>query len=161
MGRMAATTCISLHSPANLYKAERNSAALAMSECYHSRNAAIKLRRRSFIAIVSSKSPKSSDIINAKEVNRTYLGDKSPLKGQKSSEILTDASVDTHRHAYLLGKFVDGSVYRQTFIIRSYETGPDKTATMETLMNLLQVGYFYCCFIRKKKKELSSNLQHR
>ncbi|KAL1541806.1 palmitoyl-acyl carrier protein thioesterase, chloroplastic-like [Salvia divinorum] len=41
---------------------------------------------------------------------------------------------------YLLGGFVaeDRFVYRQTFVIRSYETGPDKTATMETLMNLLQ-----------------------
>ncbi|KAJ6764250.1 ACYL-[ACYL-CARRIER-PROTEIN] HYDROLASE [Salix koriyanagi] len=32
----------------------------------------------------------------------------------------------------------DRLVYRQTFSIRSYEIGPDKTATMETLMNLLQ-----------------------
>ncbi|XP_047961873.1 palmitoyl-acyl carrier protein thioesterase, chloroplastic-like [Salvia hispanica] len=41
---------------------------------------------------------------------------------------------------YLLGGFLaeDRFVYRQTFVIRSYETGPDKTATMETLMNLLQ-----------------------
>ena len=43
---------------------------------------------------------------------------------------------------YLLGGFLaeDRFVYRQTFVIRSYETGPDKTATMETLMNLLQVN---------------------
>lgn len=40
---------------------------------------------------------------------------------------------------YLLGRFVeDRFVYRQSFVIRSYEIGPDKTATMETLMNLLQ-----------------------
>ena len=39
------------------------------------------------------------------------------------------------------GRFVEGwSVYRQTFVIRSYEIGPDKTATMETLMNLLQAS---------------------
>ncbi|KAL6011646.1 hypothetical protein ACLOJK_002094 [Asimina triloba] len=42
-------------------------------------------------------------------------------------------------HAYKLGRFVeDRFVYRQIFVIRSYEIGPDKTATMETLMNLLQ-----------------------
>uniref|UniRef100_A0A1D1Y1Q6 Acyl-[acyl-carrier-protein] hydrolase n=1 Tax=Anthurium amnicola TaxID=1678845 RepID=A0A1D1Y1Q6_9ARAE len=42
-------------------------------------------------------------------------------------------------HAFKLGRFVeDRLVYRQTFVIRSYEIGPDKTATMETLMNLLQ-----------------------
>lgn len=40
---------------------------------------------------------------------------------------------------YLVGRFVeDRFVYRQSFVIRSYEIGPDKTATMETLMNLLQ-----------------------
>ncbi|CAA6659970.1 unnamed protein product [Spirodela intermedia] len=38
-----------------------------------------------------------------------------------------------------MGRFVEERfVYRQTFVIRSYEIGPDKTATMETLMNLLQ-----------------------
>jgi len=42
--------------------------------------------------------------------------------------------------AFRLGKFVEGRlVYRQQFVIRSYEIGPDRTATMETLMNLLQV----------------------
>ncbi|KAM0898943.1 hypothetical protein ACQ4PT_021597 [Festuca glaucescens] len=41
--------------------------------------------------------------------------------------------------AFRLGKFVEGRlVYRQRFVIRSYEIGPDRTATMETLMNLLQ-----------------------
>ncbi|XP_066393837.1 palmitoyl-acyl carrier protein thioesterase, chloroplastic-like [Miscanthus floridulus] len=41
--------------------------------------------------------------------------------------------------AFRLGKFVEGRlVYRQPFVIRSYEIGPDRTATMETLMNLLQ-----------------------
>ncbi|OEL28556.1 Palmitoyl-acyl carrier protein thioesterase, chloroplastic [Dichanthelium oligosanthes] len=41
--------------------------------------------------------------------------------------------------AFPLGKFVEGRlVYRQQFVIRSYEIGPDRTATMETLMNLLQ-----------------------
>jgi len=43
-------------------------------------------------------------------------------------------------YAFRLGKFVEGRlVYRQQFVIRSYEIGPDRTATMETLMNLLQV----------------------
>ncbi|XAR50352.1 Oleoyl-[acyl-carrier-protein] hydrolase [Bertholletia excelsa] len=41
--------------------------------------------------------------------------------------------------AWLTGGFVENrSVYRQNFLIRSYEIGPDRTATMETLMNLLQ-----------------------
>lgn len=61
------------------------------------------------------------DTINSKKVNRKEIGPEIP------------------RHASLVGRFVeDRHVYRQTFIIRSYEIGPDKTATMETLMNLLQ-----------------------
>ncbi|PON95736.1 Acyl-ACP thioesterase [Trema orientale] len=139
MGSMAATTSVRLQIPENLYKAEKNNVALAVSDCYHSRNSAIKLKRRRFFAIVSAKSPKSLDTINGKKVNGIYFGDKSSLKGNKNSEILTDISVDTPLHGYLVGKFVEEMfVYRQTFIIRSYETGPDKTATMETLMNLLQ-----------------------
>jgi len=41
-------------------------------------------------------------------------------------------------------------VYRQQFVIRSYEIGPDRTATMETIMNLLQV----------RKSTLSLNPRH-
>ncbi|XP_022939594.1 palmitoyl-acyl carrier protein thioesterase, chloroplastic-like [Cucurbita moschata] len=40
---------------------------------------------------------------------------------------------------YRQGLIIEGGVgYRQTVVIRSYEVGPDKTATMESLMNLLQ-----------------------
>lgn len=50
------------------------------------------------------------------------------------------ASMEDDGDAFRLGKFVEGRlVYRQQFVIRSYEIGPDRTATMETLMNLLQV----------------------
>lgn len=39
-----------------------------------------------------------------------------------------------------IGKIVqDGLVYRQNFSIRSYEIGADRTASIETLMNHLQV----------------------
>ncbi|KAF5180925.1 Palmitoyl-acyl carrier protein thioesterase protein [Thalictrum thalictroides] len=40
---------------------------------------------------------------------------------------------------YRQGSLVDGGVgYRQTVVIRSYEVGPDKTATLESILNLLQ-----------------------
>jgi len=40
-----------------------------------------------------------------------------------------------------IGKIVeDGFVFRQNFSIRSYEIGADKTASIETLMNHLQVS---------------------
>ena len=42
--------------------------------------------------------------------------------------------------AFGLGKIIEnGLVYRQNFSIRSYEIGADKTASIETLMNHLQV----------------------
>lgn len=42
--------------------------------------------------------------------------------------------------AFGLGKIVqDGLVFRQNFSIRSYEIGADRTASIETLMNHLQV----------------------
>ncbi|KAJ8770051.1 hypothetical protein K2173_010039 [Erythroxylum novogranatense] len=43
--------------------------------------------------------------------------------------------VDPYRH----GLIVEGGVgYRQTVVIRSYEVGADKTATLESILNLLQ-----------------------
>ena len=39
-----------------------------------------------------------------------------------------------------IGKIVqDGLVYRENFSIRSYEIGADRTTSIETLMNHLQV----------------------
>ncbi|KAM3741286.1 hypothetical protein ACB098_08G164600 [Castanea mollissima] len=44
-------------------------------------------------------------------------------------------SVDPHRQ----GLIIEGGVgYRQTVVIRSYEVGPDKTAILESILNLLQ-----------------------
>ena len=38
------------------------------------------------------------------------------------------------------GLITEGGVgYRQTVVVRSYEVGPDKTATLESILNLLQV----------------------
>ena len=45
-------------------------------------------------------------------------------------------SVDTHRQGLIIEV---GVGYRQTVVIRSYEVGPDKTATLESILNLLQV----------------------
>ncbi|KAL5543863.1 hypothetical protein UlMin_007647 [Ulmus minor] len=96
-------------------------------------------RRRPFSAIVSAATPKDSEQILNRKVNGIYPG-KVPLKGIKSDEILKyESYANSPLNASLVGKFVeDKFLFRQTFIIRSYETGPDKTATMETLMNLLQ-----------------------
>ncbi|OEL35225.1 Palmitoyl-acyl carrier protein thioesterase, chloroplastic [Dichanthelium oligosanthes] len=44
-------------------------------------------------------------------------------------------TVDPFRQALIVG---GGVRYQQTLVVRSYEVGPDKTATMETVLNLLQ-----------------------
>lgn len=44
--------------------------------------------------------------------------------------------VDPYRQGLIVE---EGVGYRQTVVIRSYEVGPDKTATIESVLNLLQV----------------------
>ncbi|WCJ32352.1 Palmitoyl-acyl carrier protein thioesterase chloroplastic [Euphorbia peplus] len=43
--------------------------------------------------------------------------------------------IDPHRQGLIIEQ---GVGYRQTVVIRSYEVGPDKTVTLETILNLLQ-----------------------
>ena len=40
----------------------------------------------------------------------------------------------------------DGLSYKEKFIVRSYEVGSNKTATVETVANLLQVRLYYVVF---------------
>ncbi|KAL2935558.1 Palmitoyl-acyl carrier protein thioesterase chloroplastic [Bienertia sinuspersici] len=78
------------------------------------------------------------DVINGKKINGAIAREASYV-GLKKSEVINNNNEEDFVHGYMLGKFVERQyVYKQTFIIRSYEIGPDKTATMETLMNLLQ-----------------------
>ncbi|KAI3904874.1 hypothetical protein MKW92_037593 [Papaver armeniacum] len=71
--------------------------------------------------------------INGRKVNGTYI-ERTYDRAQESNS-WDGAPV----HEFQLDRFVEGRfVYKQLFVIRSYEIGPDKTATMETLMNLLQ-----------------------
>lgn len=44
--------------------------------------------------------------------------------------------VDPYRQGLIIER---GVGYRQTVVVRSYEVGPDKTATLESLLNLFQV----------------------
>lgn len=57
-------------------------------------------------------------------------------------------TVDVHKPVELdtlrRGKLVENDlVYRQTFVIRSYEAGFDKIASIETISNLFQAKYFH------------------
>lgn len=87
------------------------------------------------LCVRGSSSYQSVDRING---NVTGInGTAAPSVG-KSNGWKNEKSGPTHNS--MLGRFVeDRFVFRQTFVIRSYEIGPDKTATMETIMNLLQV----------------------
>lgn len=115
-------------------------AAMAKVGCFPLRNINVmKQRKRSLSVIASASTPGSIDTINGRKINIGINGAEAPFMSNKNT--INESGVDAPFHAVLLGRFVeDRFVYRQTFIIRSYEIGPDKTATMETLMNLLQVG---------------------
>ncbi|KAL3512563.1 hypothetical protein ACH5RR_025280 [Cinchona calisaya] len=83
--------------------------------------------------------PDSVRTINGNKVNGIYVDGVPYLAQENSHQLVKENSSDEPNHEYLLGRFVeDRFVYRQSFVIRSYEIGPDKTATMETIMNLLQ-----------------------
>ncbi|XP_071902004.1 palmitoyl-acyl carrier protein thioesterase, chloroplastic-like [Coffea arabica] len=82
--------------------------------------------------------PRNVQTINGNKVNGIYV-DGIPSFAQEQRPSVKENSNEEPNHEYLLGRFVeDRFVYRQSFIIRSYEIGPEKTATMETIMNLLQ-----------------------
>ncbi|EOY22532.1 Palmitoyl-acyl carrier protein thioesterase isoform 1 [Theobroma cacao] len=112
--------------------------AMAKLGFYSPRNL-IKPKRKGLLLIASAKNPHNLDMINGKKVNGIFVGE-APYTGKKSTVLIKEHVPYKQAHAAsLVGRFVeDRHVYRQTFIIRSYETGPDKTATMETVMNLLQ-----------------------
>ncbi|KAJ1417890.1 HotDog domain superfamily [Sesbania bispinosa] len=75
-------------------------------------------------------SPQKVDTINGTKVNGIHVAE---APSAPANEDASDVALVTN------GRFVEGRfVYRQIFVIRSYEIGPDKTATMETLMNFLQ-----------------------
>ncbi|XP_024174413.1 palmitoyl-acyl carrier protein thioesterase, chloroplastic [Rosa chinensis] len=143
---MAARINATLYLPRHIFKAEKNDSIDVATQMgfYPSRDRATNTRqhRRFSVMASSSVNPRSHvDMINGKKVNGIHVEEAGSLLGNMSSgiELVKDRGSDASLHSCLHGKFVeDRFVYRQTFVIRSYEIGPDKTATMETLMNLLQ-----------------------
>jgi len=78
------------------------------------------------------------DTANRVNVNGIHVAEAPLQAGKLVKESAADEAIVTS----LRGRFVeDKFVFRQIFVIRSYEIGPDKTATMETLMNFLQVSF--------------------
>ncbi|XP_050377628.1 palmitoyl-acyl carrier protein thioesterase, chloroplastic-like [Argentina anserina] len=147
MASMAAKINATLYLPRHIFKSEKNDSIDVATQIgfYPSRERTVmaKIHRRFSVTVSSSVNPRIQvDTINGKKVNGIHVEEADLLLGNKSGGthvLLKDRGSDAALHSCLHGKFVeDRFVYRQTFIIRSYEIGPDKTATMETLMNLLQ-----------------------
>ncbi|KAH6772046.1 fatty acyl-ACP thioesterases B [Perilla frutescens var. frutescens] len=94
-----------------------------------SRGVGSRVTRRNLQLKSSTKT--NIDTINGKKKVNGMCGDEIPFSEQRNMNLMN--------HEFLFGRFVEERfVFRQAFVIRSYEIGPDKTATMETLMNLLQ-----------------------
>ncbi|CAN0871505.1 Palmitoyl-acyl carrier protein thioesterase, chloroplastic [Linum grandiflorum] len=93
---------------------------------------------------VNTSSHRKSNIVKVKSTLRSYGGleldhmaaGATTEAEDKRQNIPTEKKyVDRHRH----GLMVDNGVgYRQTVVIRSYEVGPDRTATLDSILNLLQ-----------------------
>lgn len=68
----------------------------------------------------------------------THVTEKVDMKKEHTRQNIPTIKqfVDPHRQGLIID---DGVTYRQTVVIRSYEVGPDKTATLESILNLLQV----------------------
>ncbi|KAL2347061.1 hypothetical protein Fmac_001061 [Flemingia macrophylla] len=93
--------------------------------------------KRRFLSVNASyhDSPQKMNTASRVNVNGIHVAVAPPQGGKLADESAEDEAIVTS----LRGRFVEGKfVFRQIFVIRSYEIGPDKTATMETLMNFLQ-----------------------
>ncbi|KAF3626470.1 Palmitoyl-acyl carrier protein thioesterase, chloroplastic [Capsicum annuum] len=123
----------SLHYTDNFWKTEKH-----VKECRSLKfDCNAKKKWRAITASADSSGSRSIDTINGKKINGVHVEGHSQ-SGQRGN-VVESGSSSSPKHSYMLGNFVeDKVVYRQSFVIRSYEIGPDKTATMETIMNLLQ-----------------------
>ncbi|KAM0828292.1 hypothetical protein ACQ4PT_067644 [Festuca glaucescens] len=75
-------------------------------------------------------------------INRSLAELSAPLLTTVDGQERSRQNIPTEKQAedpFRQAQIVEGGVrYQQTVVVRSYEVGPDKTATLETLLNLLQ-----------------------
>ncbi|KAK6921669.1 Acyl-ACP thioesterase [Dillenia turbinata] len=80
-------------------------------------------------------------MVSSTRVATTYNSVTSTENGHVSEEQIRQ-NIPTKKQfvdPFRQGLIIEGGVgYRQTIVIRSYEVGPDKTATLESILNLLQ-----------------------
>lgn len=134
---MASISNIGLHGNWNLSNAKKENVIytgnLRFNYFHHHNN------KRRFSSVITGCNHGSTynkvDTINGTKVNGLQVAE---APGKLRNENTTDVGLVTN------GKFVEGRfVFRQIFVIRSYEIGPDRTLTMETLMNFLQVSFTF------------------
>jgi len=132
---MAAISNFRLQFPRNLNDSKKNVSFYAPCNITNVFN-----NKRRFLSVTAnySDSPRKMDTANRVNVNGIHVAEAPLQAGKLVKESAADEAIVTS----LRGRFVeDKFVFRQIFVIRSYEIGPDKTATMETLMNFLQVSF--------------------
>ncbi|TKY73672.1 Palmitoyl-acyl carrier protein thioesterase [Spatholobus suberectus] len=138
---MAAISNIGLQFPGNLSDAKKENVVTAGEVLrlgfYSPRNTNMSNNKPRILSVTASyhDSPRKMDTANRVNVNGIHVAEAPLQAGKFANESASDEAIVTS----LRGRFVEGKfVFRQIFVIRSYEIGPDKTATMETLMNFLQ-----------------------
>lgn len=137
---MAATaSCLRLSFQGKLISKKfekKNGDMLHMGYCSSGKTYSVSDHRR--LSLITASGQSNVGIIgtvNGKKVNGKHVVEEAASAGELTDE---NAALVTSLH----GRFVERKfVYRQIFVIRSYEIGPDQTATMETLMNFLQVSF--------------------
>ena len=142
---MAATCNIGLQFPGNSSNAKKK---IVLKPRFNSScNTSILNNKRRLTLVVNASSHSSArrvDTVNGAEDNGTQVQEANLIAGKLEN----DSAPDTALVTMLRGRFVeDRLVYRQVFAIRSYEIGPDKTVTIETLMNFLQVSLTILIYI--------------
>lgn len=104
----------------------------------HQNNDTLNNHNKRRFSLVITNSNHGSTFHKVDTINGTKVNGLQVVEAPKKllNENTTDVALVTN------GRFVEGRfVFRQIFVIRSYEIGPDRTATMETLMNFLQVSF--------------------
>lgn len=141
---MAAISNIGFQLGGNLSNAKKEnvfttSEVLRLGFCspHSTSNINMSNNKRRFLSVTATynDSARKMDTANRVNVNGIHVAEAPLQGGNLAKESATDEATVTS----LRGRFVEGKyVFRQIFVIRSYEIGPDRTATMETLMNFLQ-----------------------
>lgn len=104
------------------------------------------IQKLSNIKIKGTSTQRTTDILSQKVGALVSSSVASVTQNESLTAERTRQNIPTMKQLvdpFRQGLIIEGGVgYRQTVVIRSYEVGPDKTATLESILNLLQVTQF-------------------